>query len=73
MRSSSTPSRAAAHTGPLEHGGDRMQMVVAPPVGIDDVVTEAAPPRLACVDIRRNGGVAVLGDREAIGPAECGV
>lgn len=47
-----------------------MQVVVAPPVGVDDVVTEAAAPRLAGVDVRRDRGMARLRDHQRVVAAE---
>jgi hypothetical protein len=63
---------AGADTGVGQHGGDGVFVIVPLPVGVDEVVTEAASPGLAGVDVRGDGGVGVLGDDQGVVPAERG-
>ena len=44
--------------------------IVAPPVGIGDVAAETAPPGLAAVDARADGGRGARGDDHAVFPPE---
>ena len=62
----------------LDAGGDSVLQdlrdgaieVVAPPIGVDEVVADGAPPRLAAVDIGGNGDDAIGGDGESVRAAE---
>ena len=64
------PEPAPTNSGVGQHGGNGMFVVVPLPVGVDEVVTEAAPPGLAGVDVRGDGGVGVLSDDQGVVPAE---
>ena len=48
----------------------RAPVIVAPPVGVDHVLAMGPAPRLAAVDIGRDGDTAVLRHDAGIGPAE---
>ena len=70
--SSSTPSAGRVDAAGAQRSPGSRDVVVAVPVGVDDVVPEAATPRHAGVDVRGDGEVVVLGDDQGVGAAERG-